>query len=58
MAWKLEEEDTARRRSLAEGVEMAGDGEIPCRWSSSLFYGRRGNALFSRSWLPISGELR
>lgn len=62
MAWKLEEEDTARRRSLAEGVEMgfgvAGDGEIPCRWSSSLFYGRRGNALFSRSWLPLSGELR
>ncbi|KAG7554944.1 Alpha/Beta hydrolase fold [Arabidopsis suecica] len=54
MAWKLEEEDTARRRSLAEGVEMAGDGEI----SYSLFYGRRGNALFSRSWLPISGELR
>ncbi|CAH8270807.1 unnamed protein product [Arabidopsis lyrata] len=54
MAWKLEEEDTARRRSLAEGVEMAGDGEISC----SLFYGRRGNALFSRSWLPISGELR
>ncbi|KAL9279168.1 putative 2-acylglycerol O-acyltransferase [Arabidopsis thaliana] len=54
MAWKLEEEDTARRRSLAEGVEMAGDGEISC----SLFYGRRGNALFSRSWLPISVELR
>ncbi|CAE6096694.1 unnamed protein product [Arabidopsis arenosa] len=54
MAWKLEEEDTARRRSLAEGVEMAGDGQISC----SLFYGRRGNALFSRSWLPISGELR
>lgn len=62
MAWKLEEEDTARRRSLAEGVDMgfgiAGDGEIPCRCCSSLFYGRRGNALFSRSWLPISGELR
>ncbi|ESQ41126.1 hypothetical protein EUTSA_v10013735mg [Eutrema salsugineum] len=64
MAWKLEEEDTARRRSLAEGVEMGfgisgdGDGEIPSRWSSSLFYGRRGNALFSRSWLPLSGELR
>ncbi|EOA19413.1 hypothetical protein CARUB_v10001131mg [Capsella rubella] len=58
MAWKLEEEDTARRRSLAEGVEMAGNEEIPCRWSSSLFYGRRGNALFSRSWLPLSGELR
>ncbi|CAH2073019.1 unnamed protein product [Thlaspi arvense] len=62
MAWKLEEEDTARRRSLAEGVEMGfgivGDEETPCRWSSSLFYGRRGNALFSRSWLPISGELR
>ncbi|CAA7039780.1 unnamed protein product [Microthlaspi erraticum] len=62
MAWKLEEEDTARRRSLAEVVEMgfglAGDGEIPCRCYSSLFYGRRGNALFSRSWLPLSGELR
>ncbi|XP_010491905.1 PREDICTED: caffeoylshikimate esterase [Camelina sativa] len=58
MAWKLEEEDTARRRSLAEGVEMFGDGEISCRWNSSLFYGRRGNALFSRSWLPLSGELR
>ncbi|XP_010453213.1 PREDICTED: caffeoylshikimate esterase-like [Camelina sativa] len=58
MAWKLEEEDTARRRSLAESVEMVGDGEISCRWSSYLFYGRRGNALFSRSWLPLSGELR
>lgn len=55
MAWKLEEEDTARRRSLAEGVEI---GEIDSRWSSFLFYGRRGNALFSRSWLPLSGELR
>ncbi|CAH8276660.1 unnamed protein product [Arabidopsis lyrata] len=32
---------------------MAGDGEISC----SLFYGRRGNALFSRSWLPIPANL-
>lgn len=56
MAWKLEEEDTARRRSLAEGVEIVGD--IDSRWRSSLFYGLRGNALFSRSWLPLSGELR
>ncbi|CAN6873705.1 unnamed protein product [Brassica oleracea] len=55
MAWKLEEEDTARRRSLAEGVEI---GEIDSRWSSFLFYGRRGSALFSRSWLPLSGEPR
>ncbi|XVF48580.1 hypothetical protein PTKIN_Ptkin03bG0201900 [Pterospermum kingtungense] len=58
--WRREEEDTLRRRALAEGIDMGfetGDGEIGCRWSTSLFFGVRRNALFCRSWLPASGEL-
>ncbi|KAB2080104.1 hypothetical protein ERO13_A05G045900v2 [Gossypium hirsutum] len=59
--WRLEEEDTLRRRSLAEGLNMGfetEDGEIPYRWNTSLFFGVRRNALFSRSWLPATGELK
>ncbi|XVF48579.1 hypothetical protein PTKIN_Ptkin03bG0201900 [Pterospermum kingtungense] len=59
--WRREEEDTLRRRALAEGIDMGfetGDGEIGCRWSTSLFFGVRRNALFCRSWLPASGELK
>ncbi|KAA3452202.1 monoglyceride lipase-like [Gossypium australe] len=58
--WRLEEEDTLRRRSLAEGLNMefeTEDGEIQYRWNTSLFFGVRRNALFSRSWLPATGEL-
>ncbi|PPD82222.1 hypothetical protein GOBAR_DD20845 [Gossypium barbadense] len=59
--WRLEEEDTLRRRSLAEGLNMGfetEDGEIQYRWNTSLFFGVRRNALFSRSWLPATGELK
>ncbi|XP_021890492.1 uncharacterized protein LOC110809085 [Carica papaya] len=59
--WRREEEDTIRRRALAEGLDMGfvtGDGEVRCHWNSSLFFGVRSNALFCRSWFPITGELR
>ncbi|XP_015876001.2 uncharacterized protein LOC107412693 [Ziziphus jujuba] len=59
--WMREEEDTLKRRSLAEGLEMCfdgDDGDSRCRWSTSLFFGVRRNALFCRSWFPVSGELK
>ncbi|KAJ4841188.1 hypothetical protein Tsubulata_040548 [Turnera subulata] len=55
--WRLEEEDTLRRRALAEGIDMTGDGDCQCRWNTFLFYGVRRNALFVRSWLPETGEM-
>lgn len=58
---KAEEEDVSRRRALAEEVKMvpeAAGGRAPCRWSRSLFFGSRSNALFSRSWFPASGEMK
>ncbi|KAL4336093.1 hypothetical protein GQ457_07G038600 [Hibiscus cannabinus] len=64
---RREEEDTLRRRSLAEGLNMGfetgdgdgdGDGEVQCRWSTSLFSGVRRNALFCRSWFPPTGDLK
>ncbi|KHG16164.1 Monoglyceride lipase [Gossypium arboreum] len=58
--WRSEEEDTLRRRALAETLDMGfetGDGEIQCRWSASLFFGVRRNALFCRSWFPATDEL-
>ncbi|KAG4136726.1 hypothetical protein ERO13_D07G025400v2 [Gossypium hirsutum] len=59
--WRSEEEDTLRRRALAEALDMGfetGDGEIQCRWSTSLFFGVRRNALFCRSWFPVTDELK
>lgn len=62
--WRMEEEDTLRRRALAEGLEMGfddasdGDRELRYRWGTSLFFGVRHNALFCRSWIPVSGELK
>ncbi|GMI97973.1 hypothetical protein like AT5G11650 [Hibiscus trionum] len=59
--WRREEEDTVRRRALAEGWDMGfqnDDGEIRCRWSTSLFFGVRSNALFCRSWFPAVDELK
>lgn len=38
-------------------VPESGDGP-PCMWSTSLFFGPRRNALFSRSWFPASGEMK
>ncbi|KAG6388000.1 hypothetical protein SASPL_153197 [Salvia splendens] len=55
---RRDEEDTMRRRALAEEVEMATEGSSWCRWTTSLFFGVKWNALFCRSWLPVSGELR
>ncbi|XP_039054928.1 monoglyceride lipase-like [Hibiscus syriacus] len=58
---RWEKEDTLRRRALTEALDMGfvtGDGKIQCRWSTSLFFGVRGNALFCRSWFPLTGELR
>uniref|UniRef100_A0A803N868 Serine aminopeptidase S33 domain-containing protein n=1 Tax=Chenopodium quinoa TaxID=63459 RepID=A0A803N868_CHEQI len=60
-----EEEDTRRRRALAEALEMMPvkiDGKEEresgedCRWSTSIFFGVRRNALFCRSWFPISSN--
>ncbi|XP_057799756.1 LOW QUALITY PROTEIN: caffeoylshikimate esterase [Salvia miltiorrhiza] len=55
---RRDEEDTMRRRALAEAIEMAAEDSSWCRWTTSLFFGVRRNALFCRSWLPVSGELR
>ncbi|KAJ7965928.1 monoglyceride lipase [Quillaja saponaria] len=52
-----EDEDTMRRRALAEGLEM-GNEDSCCRWSTSIFFGIRRNALFCRSWFPVSGDLK
>lgn len=69
---RKDEEDTLRRRALAEALQMvaadagagmesesdSGNGNSQCLWSTSLFFGVRRNALFCRSWLPVSGELK
>ena len=53
-----EEEDTSRRRALAEDVGMGSD-DWRCRWSTSIFYGVRNNALFCRQWFPVTtGDLK
>ncbi|KAI5586347.1 hypothetical protein BDE02_06G207200 [Populus trichocarpa] len=54
---RLEEEDTLRRRALAEGIDMT-TGNEDCRWNTFLFFGARRNALFVRSWLPITGQMK
>ncbi|OIV97811.1 hypothetical protein TanjilG_12568 [Lupinus angustifolius] len=53
----LEEEDTLRRRALAEYVGMGRDDGW-FRWSTFIFYGLRNNALFCRSWFPVTGNLK
>ncbi|KAL2457494.1 alpha/beta-Hydrolases superfamily protein [Abeliophyllum distichum] len=57
-----DEEDTLRRRALAEGIEMmeedTGDWNSRCQWNTFLFFGARRNALFCRSWFPVSDELK
>ncbi|MED6182385.1 hypothetical protein PIB30_027995 [Stylosanthes scabra] len=52
-----EEEDTCRRRELAQDVGMGNDDWL-CRWSTSIFYGVRNNALFCRQWFPVAGDLK
>uniref|UniRef100_A0A5B7C607 Putative monoglyceride lipase n=1 Tax=Davidia involucrata TaxID=16924 RepID=A0A5B7C607_DAVIN len=60
-AFRRDEEDTLRRRALAEDLQMVletDDGTSGCKWSTSLFFGVRRNALFCRSWFPVTGELK
>lgn len=71
-ALRRDEEDTLRRRALAEALQMAfatemevaeaeseiGNGNFRCVTNTSLFVGVRSNALFCRSWLPDNGELK
>ncbi|KAF1893652.1 hypothetical protein Lal_00002158 [Lupinus albus] len=52
-----EEEDTLRRRALAEYVGMGRDDGC-FRWTTSIFYGLRKNALFCRSWFPVTGNVK
>lgn len=52
-----EEEDTFRRRALAQDVGMGRDDGC-CRWNTSIFYGVRNNGLFCRSWFPVFGDLK
>lgn len=58
---RKEEEDTLRRRALAQDFSMldgTDDGAGRCESATSLFYGVRRNALFVRSWFPVTGELK
>ncbi|XP_042430211.1 monoacylglycerol lipase-like [Zingiber officinale] len=59
--WSMaaEEEDVRRRREIAEGVEMVSPSEeMMWRGETSVFEGTRRRALFCRSWMPMSGDLR
>ncbi|KAK4419934.1 hypothetical protein Salat_2406300 [Sesamum alatum] len=53
-----DEEDTMRRRALAEAIEMVTEDDSGCKWTTSLFFGVKRNALFCRSWFPVSGEVK
>ncbi|EYU20422.1 hypothetical protein ABFS82_01G019000 [Erythranthe guttata] len=55
---RRDEEDTLRRRALAEAIDMVADDNRRCQWTTSLFFGVRRNALFCRSWLPVYGEIK
>ncbi|KAL7122022.1 hypothetical protein ACP275_01G019800 [Erythranthe tilingii] len=55
---RRDEEDTLRRRALAEAIDMVADDNSRCQWTTSLFFGVRRNALFCRSWLPVYGEIK
>lgn len=63
-ALRRDEEDALRRRSIAESVDMApsaengAEGSSMCEWTTFLFNGTGRNALFCRSWFPVSGELK
>ncbi|KAL3650791.1 hypothetical protein CASFOL_007194 [Castilleja foliolosa] len=55
---RRDEEDTIRRRALADAIEMVAEDNSGCRCTTSLFFGVRRNALFCRSWSPVSGEIK
>ncbi|THU60704.1 hypothetical protein C4D60_Mb07t15570 [Musa balbisiana] len=64
-SWSVaaEEEDVLRRRAIAGGVEMVtsseeGGADVACRCRTFVFVGPRRSALFCRSWVPASGDLR
>ncbi|XP_026448899.1 uncharacterized protein LOC113349184 isoform X1 [Papaver somniferum] len=50
-----DEQDALRRRELADKLQT-GDGGVVS--TTSLFFGSRLNALFSRSWFPVSGDIK
>ncbi|KAI3945267.1 hypothetical protein MKX01_035028 [Papaver californicum] len=51
-----DEQDALRRRELADQLQTGGSNGIVS--TTSLFFGSRLNALFSRSWLPVSGDVK
>ncbi|KAH0448231.1 hypothetical protein IEQ34_022031 [Dendrobium chrysotoxum] len=54
-----EEEDAQKRRVLAEQVDMAFPLSCSrCRCESFLIMGTKKNALFCRSWVPASGNMK
>lgn len=57
---RWDEADTLRRRALAEEwLEIVDDADVDvCKWGSSVFFGTRRNALFCRSWVPVSGHVK
>ncbi|CAL9061585.1 unnamed protein product [Musa banksii] len=64
-SWSVaaEEEDVLRRRAIAGGVKMVttseeGGADVACRCRTFVFVGPRRSALFCRSWVPVSGDLR
>ncbi|CAL9773537.1 unnamed protein product [Musa acuminata subsp. burmannicoides] len=64
-SWSVaaEEEDVLRRRAIAGGVKMVttseeGGADVACRCRTFVFVGPRRSALFCRSWVPASGDLR
>ncbi|KAL8259553.1 hypothetical protein R6Q59_027506 [Mikania micrantha] len=57
------EDDVVRRRAIAEEIQMVkssidDDWISRCHANAFLFYGTGRNALFCRSWIPMSGEIR
>ncbi|KAK7410392.1 hypothetical protein VNO78_01140 [Psophocarpus tetragonolobus] len=56
--WRVrDEEDTCRRRALAEDVGM-GRHQGCFRWTTFIFYGVTNNALFCRSWFPLADHVK
>ncbi|XP_065619506.1 uncharacterized protein LOC112012088 [Quercus suber] len=55
---RREEEDTLRRRALAEDLDVSFGNDHRLRCSNSLFFGPSSYAVFCRSWVPVSGDLK
>ncbi|KAL6556632.1 hypothetical protein OROGR_005920 [Orobanche gracilis] len=54
---RRDEDDTMRRRDLAEAVEMMTEDSSGCQCTTSLFFSVRRNALFCRPWFLVSREI-